>query len=254
MPELLPLDLRPPARWQCWEDFCQVFYRHKHPDAIVQPSGRSGQKQHGVDVYVQFPHGNELIGIACRHVKKLKPAEIADEYEQSRGFMPPLTSFVMFTTAPRDTKAQCKAIELTQRGPYPCLLMSWDDIKDELWKMPQAIHQLYPELRIVKVHKIAGTTVEIDLLDGHLELLIAKIRGSGFNSTERLFIANRRNRKCVEMDASQGYSTDQLSKIMSPRKASQIARWLSSERDLDAFLDSDGKYVTYWVDESEEEE
>mgnify|MGYP005852181609 CR=1 FL=1 len=252
MPKLMPIQFPRPKDWQELQRICKGFYEGKYPNAMVQEFGHGGQAQQGVDVYVRSADGKELVGVACRLRKRLKPDEVAGEFAKSHEFAPPLTSFVMFTTAPRNTQAQSKAIELSNKGPYHCLVMSWDDIEDELRYMPETAIKLFEDFVIKKVHKIAGTTVDIDLLDGHLQLLIAKIGGSGSRSVERLFIANRRNKKCIEMDVSHDYRSDQLSKIMSPRKASQIARWLSSKRDLDAFLDGDGKDVTYWLEEPED--
>ena len=54
-----PLQLPPPAIWQDFEKLCHVLWREIWNDPATQKNGRSGQPQHGVDVFGQPNTGDE---------------------------------------------------------------------------------------------------------------------------------------------------------------------------------------------------
>jgi hypothetical protein len=114
-------------------------------------NGRSGQPQAGVDVYGRL--GNDWIGIQCKSRdellrSKLTPAELAEEVEAARHFMPPLTRFIVATTGPTDATIQQAARRLTdvhaQQGLFEVEIWSWSEIWAEISRRPGLLQVIGP--------------------------------------------------------------------------------------------------------------
>lgn len=120
-------------------------------DANAQAFGRTGQTQHGVDVYGQAPGGS---GRYCAAQCKLKATgiqptkkEIDDEVVAARDFPHKLEALIIATSAPRDTHTQILVDEVsareTKNNGFPVVLWSWNEIAERIAAYPPVIVRYY---------------------------------------------------------------------------------------------------------------
>jgi len=128
-----------PANWQDFEDLCLQLWKDIWGDANAQKNGRSGQKQHGVDVYGYSTYDGLLHGVQCKgkngnYGSILEKKELIKEANNAEKFVPKLASFTMATTSPRDAELQkeCRIMNDSNVHEYTVNVWSWDDIEDEL--------------------------------------------------------------------------------------------------------------------------
>jgi len=128
-----PFTFPGPPTHQDFEALIAELLSSQEPDASVQQYGRSGQSQHGVDVVVARSNGTTL-GYQCKDVQVLSARTVATEAARATAFPGDLSRFVIFTTAPRDTKSQDAARLATKAAPFLVEVMAWDDISALLMK------------------------------------------------------------------------------------------------------------------------
>ena len=141
-------DRTPPANWQDFEDLCLKLWRPRLIGA--KKHGRSGQPQAGVDIFGRDPKTEAWVGIQCKQrgqwpKKVLTASEIETEVEQAERFKPPLSHFIVATTAPRDAEVQRLVREMSDRrrskGRFQIDLFSWDDLQD--WLQEVSVPSLF---------------------------------------------------------------------------------------------------------------
>lgn len=145
----------PPRNWQDFEDLCLDLWRLKWNDPTAQKHGREGQKQFGVDVVGRPGQGTALTGVQCKLLsqlagRKLTLEMIEAEAEKAEVFEPPLSSFIIATTALRSGESQRAALDLgnSNQFQFTILVFAWEDIWDDL-EQPWAASVLakyYPDL------------------------------------------------------------------------------------------------------------
>ncbi len=146
----MPYDLPPPRDWQVFEDLCCELWRCLWRDPNAQKHGRSGQKQHGVDVFGQPDGGPDWEGVQCkRYEQPLSGEQIQMEVDAARDFWRGrLRRLIVATTAKRDTGSQGAAAAISNSqvadGSFPVSLWSWDDVTDEIAKHADLMRQFYP--------------------------------------------------------------------------------------------------------------
>lgn len=134
--------IRKPEHWQDFETLCKKLWGEVwNCSDTIQPNGRSGQSQCGVDVY-GLPKGETgYYGVQCKgkddYTKsQLTTAEIDEEIEKAKNFKPKLKRLVFATTANRDVKIEEyireRNIENISNGLFEVYLSSWEDIVDKL--------------------------------------------------------------------------------------------------------------------------
>jgi len=140
-----------PGTLQDFERLCCDLWKRIWDVPHAQIHGRSGQPQHGVDVFAPLDDGARWAGVQCKEsrIGFSSKEEIEAEVAKARQFLPPLSEFVLATTAPNDGKTQRWAREITQaqleRGSFPVTIYGWDDICQELETHPDLVHRYYPE-------------------------------------------------------------------------------------------------------------
>jgi hypothetical protein len=131
----------PPNNATAFESLCLDLWREIWNDPNAQKNGRSGQPQAGVDVFGQ--HEGKWAGVQCKQKdgllwSKVTVKELEAEVEAATQFNPPLASFILATTGPRDAKVQKRAREFIeehkQQGLFTVVVWSWQDIWDELYR------------------------------------------------------------------------------------------------------------------------
>ena len=135
---MVPLELPPPRDWQVFEDFCRDLFAAEWGDPDAQKHGRSGQNQHGVDVFGRREGRWQAVQCKRRSLfpeAKLTEREIRREVTAAQTFGQPLETLVIATTAPPDTRVQAVAMQLTEShgeaGPR-VVVYGWSELCEKL--------------------------------------------------------------------------------------------------------------------------
>jgi len=120
-------------------------------DSGAQKNGRSGQPQAGIDVFGR--HEGQQIGIQCKqkdellHIKVTK-AELEQEVKAAQNFRPPLTTFILATSGPRDALLQEHARLLSadneRKGLFDIQVWSWKEIWREIYQRQELLKRIRP--------------------------------------------------------------------------------------------------------------
>src|ERR1035438_9691496 len=98
-----------------FEQLCQHVLEYRCKSLWEQAYGRNGQKQFGVDFYIEVPAGSggdksaavQIIGVQCKLKDRLLEGELSAgkleaEVQKTKGFNPTLTTFIIASSAPTD--------------------------------------------------------------------------------------------------------------------------------------------------------
>jgi len=147
--------IAPPKNWVLFENLCLTLFRETWDDPFAKKNGRSGQAQHGVDIFGR-PHGvgSEWVGVQCKgkeegYGAKASLPEFKSELAKAEGFTPSLTRWIFATTSPSDAILQKACREIAQQrsasGKFDVEFLSWDDIQSLLAERPSVLRDFYPE-------------------------------------------------------------------------------------------------------------
>ncbi len=126
-----------PENWQDFEELCKILWGEVWDCNEIKKNGRSGQDQHGVDIYGIPQNETQYFGIQCKgkdeYTKaKLSKKEIGIEIEKALLFRPKLKKLYFATTANKDSKIEefvrVKNIENIKKGLFEVHLFCWEDI------------------------------------------------------------------------------------------------------------------------------
>jgi len=93
MPNPSTSELPRPKSWDEFEDIVAGIYKRFWEDEHTTRNGRSGQRQHGVDIYGRpYNYGGMYVGVQCKRLDegKLTKKRIETEIEKADNFRPPL--------------------------------------------------------------------------------------------------------------------------------------------------------------------
>jgi hypothetical protein len=128
-----------------FEDIVRDVFARVYKNNNLQRYGRSGQKQHGVDI-AGLSEG-KLIGIQCKNhpLGRISQTEIAEEITRSENFQPELDEYVIATSADRDVDIHSFVLNISQsrmaQHKYPVAIKFWDDIYDMLSDYPDLVYK-----------------------------------------------------------------------------------------------------------------
>lgn len=137
---IAPTQIQRPTNWQDFESLCKKLWGEiwECPNSIKK-NGRSGQAQHGVDVY-GIPKGETMYyGIQCKYKEdytksQLTQKEIDTEIEKAKTFKPALKVLIFATSANKDAKIEeyirVKHAQHMQENLFGIEIFSWEDIVD----------------------------------------------------------------------------------------------------------------------------
>jgi tetratricopeptide (TPR) repeat protein len=156
MTDLTSVAIPQPKDWQALERHCRLLFELSFGDPAVQHNGRTGQPQHGVDIFGRRDRGKgRWVGIQCKgkdadYGGELTKAELKAEVEKSAGFVPPIEEFILVTTAPNDEKIQRAARllegELRAKGRELVIqVWGWERVQQEINRFPDAIREFHPD-------------------------------------------------------------------------------------------------------------
>src|ERR1035437_7647912 len=141
----------PPNDPTAFESLCLNLWKDIGQNSDAQKNGRRGQRQDGVDI---FGHQNgSIVGVQCKQKDgrlwaKVTPDELAAEVKAARLFEPKLASFILATTASRDTAVQQRANQLTERqrkaDRFTVAVWAWEDIWHELYRRKKLFDKIAP--------------------------------------------------------------------------------------------------------------
>ncbi len=137
------VELPPPRDWQVFEDFCRDLFAAEWGDPEAQKHGRSGQKQHGVDIFGR--RDGRWQAVQCKRKrtfpeKKLTEKQLRDEVTAAYQFSSPLELLVVATTAPPDAAIQAVAAKLTddhakedaENKRFRVVVYGWSELCEKL--------------------------------------------------------------------------------------------------------------------------
>lgn len=150
MPTLQSMDLPKPSAWQEFESIVRDAMSQKWKSSSLTKNGRTGQKQHGVDVYGPDDLGRPT-GIQCkRFTGALDLATVQDEIKKAEKFKGNLTTLYIATTAEHDSKLQEQVRVISEKRASEKLftvgLLFWDEIVAGLVLNPSVFSSHYPQL------------------------------------------------------------------------------------------------------------
>jgi hypothetical protein len=166
-------NLRRPTNWQDFETLCKKLWGEIWNCPEIKKNGRTGQAQHGVDVY-GMPFGeNTYYGIQCKGKdeytnKQFTEEEIAKEIEKAKLFQPPLKKLYFATTAVKDAGIEefvrKKNIANKANGLFEVHIFSWEDIVDLIDENRQT-HDFYVKSQNFRTTKSVSVTFQCGLTE-----------------------------------------------------------------------------------------
>ena len=133
--EFHELQIPPPRYWQQFEDLCLSIFREVWGDPTAQKNGRAGQPQNGTDISGRA--NGAAVGVQCKGKDvglgaTLTEDEVRTEVEKAKGFKPPLATWILATTAPKDARIEEIARQITvehqANGLFEVRVFGWEDL------------------------------------------------------------------------------------------------------------------------------
>lgn len=177
----------PPSNWTDFENMCFHLWKSMWGDHEAHMHGRQGQPQNGVDVYGRPNFQNSYVGVQCKgkngnYGRKLTTGEIDSECRKAENFNPPLRSFIMATTSPRDAAVQrhCRTLTHNEIHKFSVDTWAWDDIAEELSSRPE----LMDRFCIAPEHYEMSNNIALSVFSPSQKLHAFFTRPSVFNAIE----------------------------------------------------------------------
>lgn len=141
-----------PRGWSEFEEIVASCLRIRWSNKNISRIGRSGQSQHGVDIYGNDDLGRRA-GVQCKLFEgNLNPNVVIKEVQKAERFLPYLDIYYIATTAPRDTKLQQKINELSEERKmnhkFSIQLLFWEDLVQDLATDLSELNKHYPEINL----------------------------------------------------------------------------------------------------------
>lgn len=153
--DLLDQQLPAPNNWDKFEALTRALFAAVWKNPLIQRHGRTGQAQHGVDVFGSSKdEPGRTYGVQCKGKDQLySAAATADEFDtelaKAEHFSPQLSQWVFATTAPNDGALQRHAAAISERrvkaGQFRVAVLGWESIVGLLSSHPEVVEEFYPE-------------------------------------------------------------------------------------------------------------
>ena len=179
MSELSAVQVPKPRDEQAFERCNLVLWRCMLNDERTYLYGRRGQRQDGVDIVgCRNGNPNHLVGVQCKlktDGQLLREEEVRGEVAKATSFHPPLSEYVIVTTAPDDAKNQSLVKDLsatiseTRNVPLQISVLGWDNLQLEIQRYPEALNAFDPS------HTPQGETIlqKIEELPEHVSATLS---------------------------------------------------------------------------------
>jgi tetratricopeptide (TPR) repeat protein len=145
-----------PKDWQAFERKSRLLFELLLDDPHTQLNGRTGQPQHGVDIYgKRGGSAGHYAGVQCKgkdrdYGKAVTDRELRAEVKKSASFEPAIKEFILITTAPDDAEIQ-KAARVLEREvrisgrDLSISVWGWGRLQLEIGRYPDAIKEFHPD-------------------------------------------------------------------------------------------------------------
>jgi hypothetical protein len=153
--DFIDKQIAPPKSWEKFEDLIRALFAEVWKEPLTQKNGRTGQKQHGVDVYgTPVAAQGKTSGVQCKgksegYGAKATVAEFDAELAKAEKFNPCLGQWIFATTAPLDAPLQEHARIVSERreeeGRFPVVAIGWETILALLSSHQSVVAEFYPE-------------------------------------------------------------------------------------------------------------
>ena len=179
MSEISAVQVPKPRDEQAFERCNLVLWRCMLNDERTYLYGRRGQRQDGVDIVgCRNGNPNHLVGVQCKlktDGQLLREEEVRGEVAKATSFHPPLSEYVIVTTAPDDAKIQSLVKDLsatiseTRNVPLQISVLGWDNLQLEIQRYPEALNAFDPS------HTPQGETIlqKIEELPEHVSATLS---------------------------------------------------------------------------------
>jgi hypothetical protein len=237
MPSVHQIKLPQPSDWQEFQRMICDLYKRIWGNEFIQEFGTIGQRQNGVDIFGYPNFQKHLEGIQCKCVKKLTKTEIEIEYKKSLQFLPKLSHFIIVTTTKRDRHIQQKAAEITAVQDYPCDVVFWEDVCQQLSDHSDLLRKYYSDFFIkITVFNSHSKLIKIEIDINHYEILISKIKSGDNYYNGTILVSDLLSRRCITYRLGDHWS--RLDGIVGLTKcdAFLISKWLNSYKNIDTLL------------------
>ena len=154
MSELSAVQVSKPRDEQAFERCNLILWRCILNDERTYLYGRRGQRQHGVDIIgCRNSDPNHLVGVQCKLKgvgQHLLEEEVRIEVDKAISFHPPLSEYIIATTAPDDAKIQSLVKKLSlsisenRNFPLQISVIGWDNLQLEIQRHPEALNAFDP--------------------------------------------------------------------------------------------------------------
>lgn len=137
MPSPSTTNLPRPKSWDEFEDICADVLKRIWRDPYLIRNGRSGQKQHGVDIYGHPEHlGGAVVGkyggAQCKQTDDLSITTVEKEVQKAMSFEPLLNEYLVITTSARNADLQQQVRIKQKHWEFRVCILFWEDISQEL--------------------------------------------------------------------------------------------------------------------------
>ena len=152
MPSIRSVDLPRPLNWQDFETMTRDALAQKWNSPDLQPNGRPGQKQHGIDIY-GVDYVGRSVGIQCKKYKNdLTMRVVEREVENAEKFKGKITTIFIATTRDYDSILQAEVRSLSEErnsnNKFTVGLIFWEDIVSGLILNPSVFSAHYPQIQM----------------------------------------------------------------------------------------------------------
>lgn len=146
--DMIAIQIPKPRDEQEFERLNLVLWRCILKDETTHLYGRRGQRQHGVDILgCRNANSSHLVGIQCKlktEGKRLHEREVREEVDKALTFEPPLSEYIIVTTAPDDVNIQSLVKTLAihvnkNRDKHLSIaVFGWENLQLEIQRYPEA--------------------------------------------------------------------------------------------------------------------
>lgn len=164
-----------------FEDMCARIYGTVFNDPLPQTNGRRGQKQGGIDVFIDAPEGR--LGVQCKRYADgaLKFKHVAHEVSEADKANTPIVRLIVATTATSDAvlirEVQCLSDARVAQGQNPVKIEFWQDLCRHIRGSPKLQNDYAPNAPGAVFHRLdeqnAGVQANLLSINSKLEVLAA---------------------------------------------------------------------------------
>lgn len=141
-----------------FEDMCARIYGIVFKDPLPQTNGRRGQKQGGIDVFIDAPEGR--LGVQCKRYADgaLKLKHVAHEVSEADKANTPIVRLIVATTATSDAALLREVQDLSDarvaNGQYPVKIEFWQDLCRHIRGSPELQNDYAPNAPGAVFHRL----------------------------------------------------------------------------------------------------